>query len=124
MLAQEREGARVLSANIHTHNDMILKRVDVLNHVVEKELPGQILDELMNINDDSTVLVFRHVRRFDDRINHRPLTGPVFPDTLPAEHTATFHSVRPVHVRVHGFQDGIDLAAIKGLVNVRQQLPF
>ena len=65
-------------SNLHALYEAILYRIDMLDHLVRHDVPGWITYDLMNVIHGSPVRIGLKAHRFDVRVDHPPLTRPVF----------------------------------------------
>jgi len=93
-----------------------LQEINVLDHLIENHVAGQIANGLMDLDDDSAVRAGGEADRLDVRVDDCPLAGPVVADFRVAMESAAFHSVRPIHILVHGFENCVDVAGVEVIV--------
>ncbi len=75
----------------------------------------------MHVNHDSPPFVRCKGSGLDMRINQSPLAGPVVADPTMTVHAPTFHSVRPIHIRMHSRERRVEVASIKSAVYVYEK---
>ncbi len=115
-----RRKPQALLANFHPANQPAIHRVDMLDHPIEQEFSGQIPDHLVDSDHYSPHIIRLKSHWIDVRIDHAPLPRPVFPNARMPMNRATFHAVRPLHVRSHGRQSSIDVPRVKCSVSFPQ----
>jgi hypothetical protein len=103
-------------ANFHALDEPFPYEIDVLHHLVENDLAAKIANRLMDLDESSAVRVSGKADGFDVRVKQTPLADPVFADSTMPIDPATLHSIRPVHIFVHGAENGVDIAGVEGAI--------
>src|SRR5712675_286267 len=67
----------------------------------------------MNVDDDAPEVILADMNGVDLGIDHAPLPRPVRTNALMAIDAPSFHAVRPIHVRMHGGENCIDVAVVE-----------
>src|SRR5437764_8692035 len=67
----------------------------------------------MNFDCDFPFAVGRDFDRLDMRIDDCPLTFPITAHLITPVHVATFHSICPNDIGMHGRENALDLAAVE-----------
>jgi hypothetical protein len=109
--------SRLHIANIETLDESVLYLEDVDHHSVGQEIALWVTHHLMNFDNDFPLAIGRDLDGLDMRIEDRPLTFPVAAHSVASADVATFHSICPNDVRMHGGQDVVDVAAIKEVIH-------
>jgi hypothetical protein len=109
-----------LLANLHPANQAAVHRVDMLHHPIDQKLSRQIPDHLVDSDHYSSRIIRLKFYGIDVRIDHAPLPRPIFPNARMSVNRATFHTVRPLHVRPHGRQSSIHIPRVKCPVSFPQ----
>jgi hypothetical protein len=66
--------------------------------------------DLVHVDGDTAVAAEREAKRLDARIDYRELTGPVRTQSVVAADTSTLDRVRPIDIRVHEGERGLNVA--------------
>ena len=66
----------------------------------------------MHVDGDTPAVARREAKRFDARIDRRELTGPVRTQRVVAMDTSTLDRVRPIDIRVHEGERGLNVARL------------
>src|SRR6266702_6165322 len=83
------------ATNVETSDEAAFKLKDVPDHLIEQQLSLQVADELMDFNDHPVIRAIGKADRLDVRIDGRPLSRPILPDTILLMDIAAFHPIRP-----------------------------
>src|ERR1700742_4772772 len=113
-----------LRDDFHAADETVFDEVDVLDLLVDEKIAGEIVDDLVDLDDDAAVGGGAEFYRLDVRIEHLELARPVFADGLVSVDTTAFHAIWPVDVGVHRGQHRVDLATIELVVDAAQELDF
>src|SRR5690348_18059682 len=100
-------------ADIETLDQPILHLEDVDHQSVGKEIALEVTHHLMNVNNDFSLAVGREIDGLDSRIDDRPLTFPIAAHLITSVHVATFHSICPNDIGMHGRENALDLAGVE-----------
>jgi hypothetical protein len=75
----------------------------------------------MNFDNDFSFAVGRDLDRLDMRIDDRPLTFPIAAHLITPVDVATFHSICPNDIGMHGRENALDLAAVEKGIHSSEQ---
>src|SRR5207302_962964 len=78
--------------------------------------------DLVNLDLGATISQRREAHRLDMRIDHRPLSRPVFADAVMAANISAFHSVGPQHVTMHGGENRCHVTGIEPFIESSEEL--
>src|SRR5258708_22388092 len=87
--------------DVHTHDQPLVKDVNVHETVVAEDDSVQPTDGLVDLDSDAAVGPVLESKCFDKRIDHSPLPGPVVTHTVVAVHPPAFPRIRPIDVACH-----------------------
>jgi len=87
------------------------------HHSVGQEIALWVTHHLMNFDNDFLLAIGRDVDGLDMRIEDRSLTFPIAAHLVASVDVATFHSICPNDVGMHGGEDALDVAAIKEVIH-------
>jgi hypothetical protein len=76
-----------------------------------------VMHNLMNFDNQFPLAVWRDLDGLDMRIDDRPLTFPIAAHLIAPVDVATFHSICPNHIGMHGREDSLDLATIEEFID-------
>src|SRR5271156_2932621 len=99
---------RLAGLNLHALDKTILDAINVLHHLIEEHCAIQIANHLMDRHHGSSDLVSLKAHRFDMRDNQTPLPHPIGTHTAVSVDASAFHSIRPIHILIHGFEHRIN----------------
>jgi hypothetical protein len=105
----------------HALNQPVTNCIDMMDDLIDKELPTLVVNHLVNLDPDSSIFFGCESLRLNARIKGLELTLPVIPHGVSTQHSAAFHPVRPIHVGVHRREDGFDFPAVERCVDSLQQ---
>src|SRR5262249_19508504 len=89
----------------------------VLYHLVKNHCSLHVFHYLMDV-DCHLVPVALETLRIDARIDHLPLARPIFAHSRVPVDEPSFNSIRPSDIRMHAGQASIDVAGVKGGVEI------
>ena len=90
---------------------------DVPDHLIDEEIPFEIADHLMHLDDHFSFWALRKPNRLDVRIDHCPLPRPVTAYSFAPVDMAPFHAVCPNDIFVQGFEHRIHVASVEAIVD-------
>ena len=96
----------------------------MVNDRVKKKLAVEIANRLVNLNHKTPPFVVLDEKRFDVRINGRPLAGPVRSHRVNSLQMPAFHAVRPFHFRMEAIENSIETAGVEVPVGCKQEVSF
>lgn len=76
----------------------------------------------MHANKNPAVVLHVKFQRRNIWIDQIPLPRPVSPDPFVTLYAPTFHTVWPIHIRMHVSQSRIQVAVIEGLVSLCEDI--
>jgi hypothetical protein len=110
--------------DVHALDEIVPNEISMVNDRVKEKPAGEIADCLVNLDDKTTLCVALDVKRFDVRINGRPLTGPVGTHRVNSFQVPTLHAIRPFHFRMEVRKKAIETPGVEVPVGVEQEVSF
>src|SRR4051794_7225903 len=99
--------------DIETLDQPVSHLEDVGHQSIGQEIALWVMHHLMNFDKDFPLAVGRDLDGLDMRIDDRPLTIPIAAHLITSVDVATFHSICPNDLGMHGREDPLDVAAIE-----------
>src|SRR5688500_10182227 len=106
--------------NVHPAHQLAIELIDVPDRAVVEDVALQIAHDLVYVDCRQAAWAFAEAHRFDMRIDHAPLAKPIGPHRFVPDFARAFHAVRPIHVRSHGAEDGVDITCVESGVQRAQ----
>jgi hypothetical protein len=103
----------VYIADVETLDQPVSHLEDVRHQSVGKEIAFKVTHHLMNFDCNFPLAVMRDLEGLDMRIDARPLAFPIAAHLIASVDVATFHSIGPNYVGLHGREDALNVAAIE-----------
>jgi hypothetical protein len=108
--------------NVHPDDQPVLEAIMVANPGVRDELAGaRIADYLMHIDGDAAVGFLGKALRFYRARDRLELSVPVVANRRAADHPTALPGVRPIHLRVHELDRGVEIAGVERAVGGPQR---
>ena len=118
---RNRSGSRLYIADIETLDEPVLYLEDVDHHSVGQEIALWVTHHRMNFDNDFPLAIGRDLDGLNIGIDHRPLTLPIAAHLIASVDVATFHSICPNDVGVHGRENAFAVPAIEEGIDSSQE---
>ena len=90
----------------------------VTDHFICEEFSIEIAHDLMDFDDDFSLLAMGELEWGDMRIKQRPLACPIIAHSIASVDMTAFHPIRPHHVLVQSREDPVYVAGVKPIIDV------
>ena len=90
------------------------------DHRIGQQVAFQVVHNLTYVDHELPIWPRRELYRFDMRINHRPLAGPIISYARTPVNMTAFHAICPHHVFVHCRKHALHISSIETVVKTSQ----
>ena len=107
---------RLCPQNVKPPHKSIFDSKAMLDHLIDKEIPFEIVHHLVHFDSHLPFGAFRKRYRLDVRIYGCPLARPVAADSFAPVDVPSFHAVCPNDIFMQGCEHRLDVASVEEII--------